>query len=153
MKTSIYRISRTFEAPRSFVYDWCTDFREDDARLLGQTWTRHIFEKSKRTVAWIVHNRKGGRDVEGIRIVSLNPKVSWHLLDYDDGINEVGDYRLVSEGRNHTRLDMVFRETFKTREPEPKSEFENRVAAMWDKYKEALEFDYGKSKKNSTARH
>ncbi|MBX8633359.1 MAG: hypothetical protein KIY10_02375 [Thermoplasmata archaeon] len=148
MKTRVYRLSVTFEAPRTFVYDWCTDYREDDAKLIGATWTRHIFEKTKSTVVWIAHYNTGGRSTEGIRIVSLKPKSSWHLVDYDDGVNEIGDYTLSEDGRNRTVLNMVFRETFKTGEPEPASTFEARVGAMWAKYRAALEMDYAVSKRN-----
>jgi hypothetical protein len=145
MKTRTYRLSVTFEAPKGFVYDWCTDYREDDAKLIGATWTRHIFEKTKSTVVWIAHYNSGGGSTEGIRIVSLKPKSSWHLVDYDDGVNEIGDYTLSGQGRNRTVLSMVFRETFKRGEPEPASTFKARVGAMWARYKAALERDYAES--------
>ncbi|MBX8632261.1 MAG: hypothetical protein KIY12_05290 [Thermoplasmata archaeon] len=145
MKTVTYRLSKTFNAPRGFVFDWCTDFREDDAKYVGASWRRHILEKNSRTVVWILHSTQNGRETEGVRIVTLNPKNSWHLLDYDDDLTEIGDYRLTSEGRLKTRLDMVFRDTYKSGKPEARSGWEERVGKMWDRYKSALESEYAES--------
>jgi hypothetical protein len=40
-----YRVSRVINAPLKFVYDWCTDFRENDNKIPGSR-TRIILQKT-----------------------------------------------------------------------------------------------------------
>jgi len=54
----VYRYSVTFDAPINFVYEWCTDYREDDRKIMGANYRRIILEKNKRRVIY-ASNKKG----------------------------------------------------------------------------------------------
>jgi hypothetical protein len=60
--------------------------------------------------------------------------------------NEVGDYRLTSVGKNRTRLDMTFTETYRTKKGVPsKKELREEALDHWKGYGKHLELDYKKS--------
>lgn len=129
-----YRVSKTINAPLRFVYDWCTDYREDDTKIIGSKSKRTILEKTKQRVIYTVRGGGGTQVWNAANIVTLHPPKSWHLHSIGDEDDEVGDYKLTSLGSKKTRLDMIFKEIWKT------------VNEIWDKYKAALEKDYRKRK-------
>jgi hypothetical protein len=47
-----YEIRRTFRAPVSFAYAWCTDYTPGDRKLEGEVGARQILRKSARTVVY-----------------------------------------------------------------------------------------------------
>lgn len=150
MVARTYRVSKTFNAPFHFVYDWCTDFREDDNELAGKTWKRHIIEKTKERAVYISHWQEEGKQFEGVRVVTLKPPSAWHLDGVDEDEDEVGDYRLTPLGKNKTKLEMIFEVTFKRGEPESKESWEADASETWDRFKSALEKDYA-SGRSATA--
>ena len=140
-----YKVSKTFNAPLGFVYDWCTDFAEDDMKMIGSKRIRNLHEKTKARVIWTVE----GKDLKGktdpVRVVWLRPPNAWHLETCGDG-SEVGDYKLASIGKNRSRLDMVFTETFASKSEVPsKKELLDVAVDHWEGYGAALERDYRKS--------
>ena len=140
-----YKVSKTFEVPLTFAYDWCTDFREDDPKMVGSRNMRHILERAENRVVWVVNRGKTGKAMDSIRVVWLSPPDSWHLETCGDE-TEVGDYKLTSLGKNRTRLDMTFRATYYDRESiEDKAEWEADTKQHWDRYGEYLEKDYQNS--------
>jgi hypothetical protein len=149
-ETRTYHVSKTFNAPIRYVYDWCTDFREDDNKLAGKTWRRHILEKTKSRAVYISHWQEEGKEDEGVRLVTLKPPKAWHLDGVTEGEHEVGEYRLSSVGKNKTRLNMTFKVTYKRGEPESKESWEGDTSETWDRFKAALENDYS-SGRSSTA--
>ncbi|HYB04353.1 MAG TPA: hypothetical protein VED17_07820, partial [Nitrososphaerales archaeon] len=61
-------------------------------------------------------NKKGsdGSDKLAVRIVTLSPSTySWHLDYAAEEDLEQGDYKLKKLGKDKTRLDMVFKNTWK----------------------------------------
>src|SRR5579862_5321923 len=74
-----YRISKILGAPRDYAYQWCTDFRDDDPKLIDASYTRHVVEKTKKRAIWIQHYSRDGVAKEGVRIVTFSPPDSWHL--------------------------------------------------------------------------
>jgi len=64
--TETYRLSKTFNAPLKFVYAWCTDYREDDLKMIGSSNKRKIIERSKSRVIWRVISKNGGKGYEGV---------------------------------------------------------------------------------------
>ena len=133
-----YKLSETFNAPQDYVFKWCTDFREDDNKLVGSKVVRNILEKNSRRVIWHVRYKDG---TEGVRAVWLNPPKSWHLDTCGDG-RERGDYRLTSLGKSKTRLDMKFVVTYESKKDvEDKDEWEGDGRKHWKIYKKALEAD------------
>ncbi len=140
--TVSYSVSKTFNAPMSFVYSWCIDFREDDMKMIGSKNKRSIHEKTGRRVIWTVEGKNLPTNTEPVRVVWLRPPNAWHLESCGDG-SEIGDYRLTAVGKNRTRLDMTFTETHpdKTHMPS-KKELEREAVDHWEKYGRFLEKDY-----------
>jgi len=137
-----YKISETFDAPIDYVFAWCTDFREDDPKLIGSKTFRKILEKTPEHVVWRVRYKDGKGFSEGVRAVWLNPPKSWHLDTCGDG-REVGDYKLTSLGKSKTRLDMKYIVTYDSKDDvEDKDEWEEDGIRHWKIYRKALEADF-----------
>jgi hypothetical protein len=144
----VYRHSVTFNAPIKFVYDWCTDYREDDPQLYGASHRRIILEKTKKRVIY-ASNKKGsdGSDKLAVRIVTLSPSTySWHLDYAAEEDLERGDYTLKKLGKDKTRLDMVFKNTWKNGLGPSREEFEAETKSTWDAFAPALERDFALKK-------
>ena len=140
-----YKLSRTFKAPLDFVYDWCTDFQEDDLKMIGSKNIRHLHEKTKQRVIWTIEGKALEGKVNPVRVVWLRPPNAWHLESMGDGF-EVGDYTLKSVGKNKTRLDMVFTATAPKKSGlQSQKEYLDEAHEHWDNYGPALEKDYAKS--------
>jgi hypothetical protein len=137
-----YRLSETFNAPQEYVFAWCTDFRDDDNKMIGSKTERKILEKSPERVIWRVRYKDGKGFTEGVRAVWLDPPKSWHLDTCGDG-REVGEYKLKALGKSKTRLDMKFVVTYDGKdEVEDKDEWEADGVKHWKIYKKALEADF-----------
>ncbi len=70
----VFTVSKNINAPLKFVYEWCTDFAEDDPKITGSKSQRIILEKTKNRAVYVV-NYKGadGERKFNVNIVSLNP--------------------------------------------------------------------------------
>ncbi len=145
MVTKTYNLSLDFEAPLNFVYRWCTDYREDDLKILGSKVKRHIISKSRTRAAWINHFVINDMEVENVRIVTLNPPSKWSVLGLGEDLDEEGHYVLKTVGKNRTRLTMTFKVKYKSAPVENKRAWEGQLAEEWDKYRTVLEQDYGES--------
>jgi hypothetical protein len=144
-----YRASRTFDAPIKYVYEWATDYTEGDNQIWGGKHRRVILLKS-RTKAVYTSYKDGsdGKPRLAVRIVTFSPaKYSWHLDYYGEEDLETGDYRLLSLGREKTRLDMLFRNQWKKGKGPSAEDFQRETNEVWEKYAEALERDYNLGKK------
>lgn len=137
-------VSKTISAPFKFVYNWCTDFREDDNKITGSKTKRTILQKTKQRVIYISTYRRGGRTKSAVNIVTLRPPNAWHLDFAGQEGEEIGDYRLTSLGPGKTRLDMTFKERYKIREAPTREEDTKDINEIWDKYVAALERDYAR---------
>ncbi len=146
-KTQTYHLSKIIEAPLPFVYDWCTDFREDDGKLTGSTRERKILEKTQTRVISTQSYMEKGKEVGYVSIVTLKPPNAWHL-DTAGNVREqeTGDYKLIRLGKNRTRLDMVFQVEYGGGARVPsKKWWEDDSHKFWDKLIVALMSDYAKS--------
>lgn len=138
-----YRVSKTIKAPLKFTYAWCTDFREDDPKMIGSKNRRHILEHTRKRVIWVVAGKKGKPDA--VRVVWLHPPDSWHLETCGDE-TEVGEYRLTPLGKEKTKLEMTFRATYYDRKDvESRESYEAEAMSHWDSYAKYLERDYERS--------
>lgn len=142
-----YKASQTFRAPLDYVFQWCTDFREDDGDMVGSKAKRTFLERTPKRVVWITDYKEKGENKEGIRVVWLHPPDAWSLDTCGDQ-REVGEYRLTAKGKNKTRLDMKFHKTFDSKnEVEDKKKWEKDVDEEWNTFAEHLEKDYKTSLK------
>ncbi len=137
-----YGIAKTIDVPLEYAYSWLTDFRDDDTKIVGGAYPRHILRKSKSQFVWIQHYNRDGKEKEAVRIVTLNPPSSWHNESISDEKEGSFDYRLTRVGRRRTRLTIKARVTYKAMQPEVKPEMERALSADWEKYRTALEKDY-----------
>ena len=139
-------VLKTINAPLKFVYDWCTDFREDDNKITGSKTRRIILQKTKQRVVYVSAYRSSGRFRYGVSTVTLRPPNGWHLDHVGEEDDEIGDYRLTRLGSSKTKLGMTFRGKYKTRNAPTKREDAKQTSEMWDKYVAALERDYAHRK-------
>lgn len=142
MPQSAYGISLAIDAPLTYVYDWCTDFTDDDPKITGAPYTRHVIEKTKKRVVWIQRYTIDGTVKEGVRIVTLSPPDSWHLESINEEVYRIGDYILSSSGRERTKLKIKIKARYKTNEPKSTLSLKQNLSEDWDKYKAALVKDY-----------
>lgn len=143
-----YELARTFNAPIDFVFEWCTDFREDDGKMTGSKTKRRILERTKKRIIWTVNYTEAGKPKEGLRVVWLRPPDSWHLDTCGDH-REVGDYKLTSIGKEKTRLDAVFHMTYDDPdEVETKEKWEKETDELWAVFTRYLESEYGGSRRS-----
>lgn len=147
VRTGTYRISKTINAPFRFVYDWCTDYREDDYKITGSKSRRTFFEKTRERVIYAIRYPTNRTFKRAVNIVTLHPHSGWHLDSFGEEDDEFGDYRLKKLGPRRTRLDMVFIEKWKVAEVPSKTEYLKDINRIWDKYATALEKDYKNRKK------
>ena len=134
-----YGITTVLEAPLAYVYEWCTDFRDDDPQIIGASYTRHVFKKTKEDVVWIQHYKRDQEEREGVRAVKLNPPDAWHLESLNDGVRRTGEYRLTRSGEERTRLKIVVKSHSNGMEPESKTKLQASLEEDWRKYKAAVE--------------
>jgi hypothetical protein len=141
-----YRVSRIINAPLKFVYNWCTDFREDDNKIGGSRTRRTILQKTKRRVIFMTTQQRRGKTISAVRIVTLHPPNSWHLDKVGMENDEIGDYRLRRLGPKKTRLDMKFKAKYKITHAPTKEKDTEQTNRVWDRYTAALEKDYARTR-------
>jgi len=143
MPQQIIRVSKTINAPLRFAFNWCTDFREDDPQLTGSKSRRITLEKTKKRVVYAeVYTGDDGNQKVGVNIVTLKSPTSWNLEFFGEEDNEIGDYKLSSLGKNKTKLNMVFKETWKTETIPTVEERAESTNKVWDQYVAALEKEF-----------
>ena len=149
MKTAYsetYRISKTFDAPLDFVYGWCTDFREDDPKMLGSKLRRNFFEKTPERVIWTITGEELPTKTDPVRAVWLRPPDAWHLETCGDEVL-VGDYKLTAIGKEKTRLDLTLTKTYsRKKDVRDRKTFQAGTLDHWDHYGGYLERDYKKAR-------
>ena len=141
-ETHTYHVSKVIKAPLKFVYDWCTDFREDDNQITGSKTQRKILQKTKRRAIYISTYEREGRVMSGVNIVTLRPPTAWNLDYVGEEEDEIGRYKLTRVGPSKTRLDMTFTEKYKINDAPTKEEDKSVTDQTWDKYVARLEMDY-----------
>ena len=143
---SSYRFSKTIHAPLWFVYDWCTDYREDDSKIIGAKSRRLILEKTKRRAVYI--NQQKGTDVgTAIYIVTFHPPKSWDLNSIRAERDTRGYYRLRKLGPSSTKLNIFFKLKWKMTPTSTKAGLLRYLDEIWDKYGAALEREYKRNQK------
>jgi hypothetical protein len=141
-KRHTYRVTKTINAPLRFVYDWCTDYRDDDNQITGSKAQFKILQKTNRRVIYLRTYERDGRTMIGVKMVTLRPPKAWHLDQVGEDEDAIGIYKLTRVGSERTRLDMVFTEKYRISDAPSKEEDRKVTDQMWDRYVAALEKDY-----------
>ncbi|HYB03604.1 MAG TPA: hypothetical protein VED17_04020 [Nitrososphaerales archaeon] len=141
------KVTKTINAPLRYVFNWCTDFREDDPALTNSKGIRKILEKTKKRVVYAqLDPQEDGTQKIGVDYVTLKPPNSWHLEYFGEDDNEIGDYKLTSLGKKKTKLIMVFKESWKLEKIPTIEEQVESTSRSWDQFVAALERDYNLGK-------
>jgi len=141
------KVTKTINAPLRYVFNWCTDFREDDPALTNSKGIRKILEKTKKRVVYAqLDPQEDGSQKIGVDYVTLKPPNSWHLEYFGEDDNEIGDYKLTSLGKSKTKLIMVFKESWKLEKVPTIEEQIESTSRSWDQFVAALERDYNSGK-------
>jgi hypothetical protein len=138
------RFSKKFNVPIQFVYDWWTDYSEEDMRIVGSKKRRTVVLKTKEKAIFISsYSDVDGTTRVGVNIVTLQPsKKIWHLDYYGEDTDEIADYRLVSLGKNKTKLSILFKEITKIGNPSTEEEIVRHIDSYWTPFGKALEKEY-----------
>lgn len=141
--TQRIRISKTVEAPLSYVYRWCTDFREDDGRFSSSRPAFRVIRAGRDRVARV----RIGPPVKGKRrvaaeVVRLRPPRAWHVDQVDEDDLASIDYRLTSLGPRRTRLVLSILERWMTPKHPSVEEYRTSTGRYWDVLIEALQRAY-----------
>ncbi len=145
-ETHIYAVMKVINAPLRFVYDWCTDYREDDNQITGSKTQRKILQKTKRRAIYVSTYERDGKTKIGVNIVKLMPPKAWYLEYVGEEEDETGWYKLTRLGPHKTRLQMKFTEKYKINNTPTKEEDRNHTDQLWDKYVARLETEYSAPK-------
>jgi hypothetical protein len=142
-KRHTYRVMKTINAPLKFVYNWCTDYREDDNELTGSKAQFKILQKTSRRVIYLRTLERDGKTLTAVKMVTLQPPKAWYLDQVGEDEDAIGIYKLTRAGAERTKLNMKFTEKYKVSDVPTKEQDRRQTDQMWDKYVAALEKDYG----------
>jgi hypothetical protein len=143
--TTTVRVSLVIHAPSRYVYDWCTDFRNDDGRFSKRRPRPRyrVIRISPHRVLRLRLSRGSGRDPAiAVDLIRLNPPHSWHLDQIDETDRESLDYRVRAAGRGRTRLQLLVTERWVTPKFPTPEELRAQVARTWTRLAAAIELDY-----------
>jgi hypothetical protein len=141
-KRHTYHVVKMIDAPLKFVFNWCTDYREDDNELTGSKAQFKILQKTSHRVIYLRTFELDGKTLTAVKMVTLRPPKSWCLDQVGEDEDVIGVYRLTRVGPEKTRLDMKFTEKYKISDAPTKEQNRNQTDQMWNKYVTALEKDY-----------
>jgi hypothetical protein len=145
------RLSLAVHAPSRYVYDWCTDYRGDDARFSKRRPRpkfRVIRVSPRRVVRIRVYRGTGlgpgtfDHNHLAVDVVRLNPPNSWHLDQIDETDQQTLDYRVIAVGRARSRLQLLSTERWLTPEFPTREALRAQIKRTWSRFIEALEADY-----------
>jgi hypothetical protein len=143
--TTTVRLALPIHAPARYVYDWCTDYRSDDARFSKRRPrpSFRVVRISPHRVVRIRVARGSGPDPRfAVDVVRLNPPLSWHLDQLDETDQQSLDYRVRAVGRERSRLQLVSTERWLTPEFPTRKALRAQIAKTWAVFIAALEADY-----------
>lgn len=149
-----YHVSVTFRAPLGFAYSWCTDFRESDPKLEGESYERKIIRRTSASVVYEDLDSKPDGWHWARYDVRLEPPNKWSLLSVGNYRSVRAEYALTRIGEGRTRFDMWFkREAGPLLAPKvSRRTRERQMTQMWRKFALALERDYRKSSRGRRRR-
>ncbi|HZW56658.1 MAG TPA: hypothetical protein VFF30_10260 [Nitrososphaerales archaeon] len=141
-----YRFAKEINAPLDYVFQWCTDFSEDDPKITGSSSKRIILEKMKNRAIYVSLTPTAGNSTGGrVYLVDLAPPKAWHMEAHGNGFDSVGEYRLTRISRERTRLAIAFKLRYYSLNVPTKEDRVKDSRSSWDKYVAALERDYANS--------
>ncbi len=136
-------------APVEYVFDWCTDFREDDPKITGSASKRLVLEKSPSHAIYVAladERNNEGMTPGRIYLVKFEPPYSWHPEAHGKGFDTIGTYRLsrISDRMTWPRVNFKHAYYDASKLSSKKSK-ESESKKNWKKYVLSLERDFKSS--------
>jgi hypothetical protein len=139
-----YRYRIAFDAPKQFVFRWCTDYSDQDPKIEGETYSRKILERSRRRVVY--EDLEEGADgwSWARHEVKLSPPNRWHSESIGNRRLYSLDYRLTTlpDGRTEMAFVGIRRPTGLGSKNPSAAEFRRSMDAGWHKFRRELEREY-----------
>ena len=137
------RLSKIVDAPLGYVYDWCTDFRPDDAELEGSDRAHRVVSVSpERLVRIKVADRGAKNPVMSVEVVRLNPPNAWHKDTIGESDLDSMDYKLTALGPNKTRFSLEIVERWMVPKFPKRADWLRSASEYWDELVQAIEERY-----------
>ncbi len=141
------RFSKIVDAPLSYVYDWCTDFRPDDEKFSRSKPKSRVIRVSPRRLVRVRIARHGASDpAMAVELVRLSPPNAWHKDTIDEKDLDAIDYKLTALSPNRTRISLVIVERWLISDFPKKADWVRRSSEYWDELVAALEERYRSGK-------
>ncbi len=141
------RLSKIVDAPLRYVYDWCTDFRTDDAKLAGSEQRHRVVRVSpQRLVRIKVAGNRAGNPAMAVELVRLSPPNAWHKDTIGETDLDAIDYKLIALGPKKTRVSLVLVERWIVPRFPKKTDWLRHSSKYWDELVLAIEERYRSGK-------
>ncbi len=141
--THVARLSKVIDAPLRYVYDWCTDFRPDDAKLARSEQKHRVVKTGPERLVRIKVARRGGRNpVMNVEVVRLSPPNAWHKDTIGEEDLDSMDYTLSPLGPERTRFSLVMVERWMVPKYPKKADWVRSSSKYWDELVQAIEERY-----------
>jgi hypothetical protein len=145
-RTTRYR--KLIRAPTSFVYRWCTDYREDDDRITNDLYhfrSKVVLREPDRVIRIITVPGRDRNRCTDVEIITLKPPLRWSLEKFSLTDDETGEYRLTRKGPALTCLEMRFKTKWKGTIPPSRTAYRALFHQVWDRYVETIEREFVQS--------
>lgn len=140
-------ISKTIDAPLRYVYDWCTDFRSDDADLEGSKRKHRVVTVGSQRLVRVKVGGGGARTPRtSVEVVRLSPPDAWHKDTIGEADLDSMDYKLTALGPNKTRFTLDIVERWMVPKFPKKADWLRRSNEYWDELVLAIEERYRSGK-------
>lgn len=141
--THVGRFSRVIDAPLSYAYRWCTDYRTDDGKYSNSRPKFRVLRLSKDRLVRVRTARSKARSLGvAVEVVRLRPPDAWHVDQIDERDFDSVDYRLTRLGPKRTRITLVLVERWMVPNFPKKVDWVRDAIAFWERLIASLEDDY-----------
>ncbi len=141
--TQTGRLSKVVDAPLRYVYDWCTDFRPDDAKLARSEQRHRVVRVSPQRLVRVKVASKGAKNpVMNVEVVRLRPPNAWHKDTIGEEDLDSMDYKLTALGPSKTRVSLVMVERWMVPKFPKRADWLRSSNNYWDKLVLAIEERY-----------
>lgn len=145
--TQIGRLSKIVHAPLEYVYDWCTDFRPDDAKLARSAQRHRVVRVSPERLVRVKVVSGGARNPPmNVEVVRLRPPNAWHKDTIGEEDLDSMDYTLTALGPEATRFTLVMVERWMVPDFPNKDDWVRSASKYWDELVLAIEKRYRSGK-------
>lgn len=141
------RISKVAEVPARYAYDWLTDYRSDDGKLIGSKARYKVVRLAPERIVRIrISKGKAGAPRIAVDLIRLSPPNSWHTDQIDEIDLATVDYSVRPLGPKRTRVVVDILERWMTPGFPKAADYRARTDEYWGKLVAALEDRYRSGK-------